>query len=100
MEERCSIVEGNFFESVPDGADAYLLRHIIHDGTDEQSVQILRNCRKVMPSEGKLLIVEAVVPPGNEPSLAKSFDMAMLVFPGGLERTEGEYRRLFEQADF
>jgi O-methyltransferase domain len=100
VEERCSIVEGNFFESVPDGADAYLLRHIIHDWTDEQSVQILRNCRKVMPSEGKLLIVEAVVPAGNEPSLAKSFDMAMLVFPGGLERTEEEYRRLFEQADF
>jgi hypothetical protein len=62
VEQRCSIVEGNFFESVPDGADAYLLRHIIHDWTDEQSVQILRNCRKVMPSEGKLLIVEAVVP--------------------------------------
>jgi hypothetical protein len=100
VEERCSIVEGNFFESVPDGADAYLLRHIIHDWTDEQSVQILRNCRKVMPSEGKLLIVEAVVPAGNEPSLAKSFDMAMLVFPGGLERTEEEYPRLFEQADF
>jgi cyclopropane fatty-acyl-phospholipid synthase-like methyltransferase len=98
--DRCSVIEGNVFDSVPNGADAYLMRHIIHDWTDEQSVQILRNCRKVMPTNGRLLIVESVVPSGNEPSLAKTFDMAMLVFPGGLERTEEEYRRLFEQADF
>jgi hypothetical protein len=100
LQDRCSIVQGNFFDSVPSGADVYLFRHIIHDWTDEQSVQILRNCRKVIPSNGRLLIVEAVVPSGNEPSLAKGFDMAMLVFPGGLERTEEEYRRLLEQANF
>ena len=100
LQDRCSVIKGNFFDSVPSGADAYLMRHIIHDWTDEQSVQILKNCRKVLPSNGRLLIVEAVVPSGNEPSLAKIFDMIMLVFPGGLERTEEEYRRLFEQADF
>jgi hypothetical protein len=98
--DRCTISEGSFFESIPEGADAYLFRHIIHDWTDEQCVQILSNCRKVIPNNGRLLIVEAVVPEGNEPSLSKQFDMTMLVFPGGLERTEMEYRTLFEQAGF
>jgi hypothetical protein len=100
VEGRCSVIEGNFFESVPSGADTYLFRHIIHDWTDEQSVQILKNCRKVIPKNGRLLIVEAVVPPGNEPSLAKDFDMVMLVLPGGIERTEEEYGLLFKQAGF
>ena len=100
IDGRCSVIEGNFFESVPSGADAYLFRHIIHDWNDEQSVQILNNCRKVIPKNGRLLIVEAVVPAGNEPSLAKDFDILMLVFPGGIERTEQEYRLLFKQAGF
>jgi O-methyltransferase domain len=100
VEGRCSVIEGNFFESVPSGADTYLFRHIIHDWTDEQSVQILKNCRKVIPKNGRLLIVEAVVPPGNGPSLAKDFDMVMLLLPGGIERTEEEYRLLFKQAGF
>jgi len=94
------LLAGNFFESVPSGADTYLLRHIIHDWTDEQSVQILNNCRKVIPNNGRLLIIEAVMPSGNEPSLAKDFDMAMLTFPGGIERTEEEYRFLLEWAGF
>ncbi len=97
---RCSVIEGNFFESIAAGADAYLFRHIIHDWTDEQSIQILSNCRKVIPEDGRILIVESVVPAANEPSLAKDFDMAMLVIPGGIERTEEEYRSLFEQAGF
>ena len=100
MGDRCSVVEGNFFESLPSGADAYLFRHIIHDWSDEQCVQILDNCRKVIPSDGRLLIIEAVVPPGNEPSLAKDFDMLMLGLPGGIERTEAEYRSLLGQAGF
>jgi hypothetical protein len=100
VDGRCSVIEGNFFESVPSGADTYLFRHIIHDWTDAQSVQILNNCRKVIPKNGKLLIVEAVVPTGNASSLAKDYDMAMLVFPGGIERTEEEYRLLLKQAGF
>ncbi len=100
VDNRCSVLEGNFFESVPSGADAYLFRHIIHDWTDEQSVQILNNCRKVIPNNGRLLIIEAVVPTGNEPSLAKDFDMVMLALPGGIERTEEEYRFLLELAGF
>ena len=100
VDDRCSVIEGNFFKSVPSGADTYLFRHIIHDFTDEQSVQILNNCRKVIPNNGRLLIIEGVVPTGNEPSLAKDFDMVMLTFPGGIERTEEEYRFLLEQAGF
>ena len=98
--DRCSIVEGSFFESIPEGADAYLFRHIIHDWNDEQSIQILQKCRKVLPGQGRLLLVESVVPPGNEPSFAKDADMCMLVMPGGIERTAEEYRVLFEQSGF
>ena len=98
--DRCSIVEGSFFDSVPKGADAYLLRHIIHDWTDEQSIQILKNCRKAVPAHGRILLVEFAVPRGNERSLAKAADMIMMVFPGGLERTEEEYSSLFQQAGF
>jgi SAM-dependent methyltransferase len=97
---RCDAVAGNFFESVPSGADTYLLRHIIHDWDDEKSVAILRNCRAAMKPNGKLLIVEGIVPPGNEPALSKFFDLAMMVLPGGMERTEDEYRQLFAASGF
>ncbi len=100
LNDRCEVREGNFFESFPTGADAYLMRHIIHDWTDEQCVQILNNCRAVIPQGGRLLIVEAVVPSGNDPSPAKDLDMAMLLYPGGVERTEEEYRELFGAAGF
>jgi ubiquinone/menaquinone biosynthesis C-methylase UbiE len=98
--DRCSLIAGNFFESMPSGADTYLFRHIIHDWSDEQSVQILKNCRRVIPNTGRLLIIEAVVPTGNESSPAKDFDLVMLVLPGGIERTEEEYRVLLKEAGF
>jgi hypothetical protein len=97
---RCRVIAGNFFESVPAGADAYLLRHIIHDWDDDRSLTILRNCRTAMAAGGKLLVVEGVVPPGNEPSISKFFDLAMMVLPGGMERTSEEYDRLFAAAGF
>jgi hypothetical protein len=100
LEQRCSVVEGSFFEAIPAGADAYLLRHIIHDWTDEQSVQILRNCRKVIPEHGRVLLVEFTVPGANQASLGKDVDMMMLTFPGGMERTDAEYAALFEQSGF
>ena len=100
LTDRCRVVAGSFFASVPAGADAYLLRHIIHDWDDEKSLTILRNCRTAMGEAGKLLVVEGIVPPGNEPSVSKFFDLAMMVVPGGMERTEEEYRRLFEAAGF
>ena len=94
------MVGGNFFESVPDGADAYLMRHIIHDWDDEKSLAILRNCHAVMPADGKLLLVESVIPPGNERFAGKFLDLVMLLIPGGKERTEAEYRALFDEAGF
>ena len=100
LEERCSVQEGSFFEFVPPGADTYLIRHVIHDWTDEQSVQILSNCRKVIPSHGRILLVEFAVPSANQPSLGKDADMIMLAFPHGMERTEEEYRELFRKSGF
>ncbi|GJM30266.1 MAG: methyltransferase [Cyclobacteriaceae bacterium] len=98
--DRCKFIEGNFFESVVSGADAYIFRHIIHDWTDEQSVQILGNCRKVIPADGKLLLVECVIPTGNERSISKDFDIVMMIAPGGIERTEQEFKDLFSKSGF
>jgi hypothetical protein len=98
--DRCTVIAGNFFEAIPSGADAYLFRHIIHDWTDEQSIQILRQCRQVIPANGRLLIVDSVVPAGNAPSPAKDYDILMLTYPGGRERTEEEFRTLCTAAAF
>jgi hypothetical protein len=100
LADRCKVMEGSFFEGIPGGADAYLLRHIIHDWTDEQSIQILGNCRKVIPANGKLLIADSVVPAGNAPSPSKDMDIIMLTFPGGQERTEAQFRSLLKASGF
>jgi len=92
--DRCQTAAGSFFESIPPGADAYLLRHIIHDWTDEQSQTILTNCRQAMQSGSRLLIVECVIPPGNDFHFGKLLDLTMLTLPGGKERTADEFRRL------
>jgi len=98
--DRCEIVGGSFFESVPAGADAYLMRHIIHDWDDEKSLTILRNVHRAMSSTGRLLLVEGVILPGNEPCFGKLLDLTMLTIPGGKERTSAEYKTLFEAAGF
>ncbi|HEY0512206.1 MAG TPA: methyltransferase [Thermoanaerobaculia bacterium] len=98
LAERCDFVAGDFFESVAAGGDTYVLKNIIHDWSEERAATILRNCRQVMPRDGRVLIVEMVVQPGNDPSPAKMFDITMLVAEGGQERTEAEQRRLLEAA--
>jgi ubiquinone/menaquinone biosynthesis C-methylase UbiE len=98
--DRCKFVSGSFFDAVPDGADAYILRHIIHDWDDEKCLTILRNCHRAMPPASTLLIIESIIPPGNEPFLGKFLDLHMLLIPGGKERTQDEYRTLFERAGF
>jgi hypothetical protein len=100
MAERCRTVAGSFFETIPAGADAYILRHIIHDWDDEKSAVILDGIRRVIPPEGKLLVIESVIEPGNKPAFVKLLDLAMLVFLGGQERTELEYRKLFATSGF
>lgn len=100
LADRCELVPGSFFENVPSGADAYFMRHIIHDWDDEKSLTILRNCHRAMPAQARLLLVESVIPPGNEPFAGKFLDLVMLMIPGGKERTEDEYRALFAEAGF
>lgn len=95
-----TIEDGNFFETVPAGGDAYLLSHIIHDWNEDQCLTILANCRKVMKPSSKLLIIEMVLPAGDTPHLGKMLDMVMLALPGGEERTEQEYGTLLSKAGF
>lgn len=98
---RCELVAGDFFESVPRGGDAYILRYILHNWDDERAIAILNNCHRAMAENGKILVIEQVIPPGNEPFIGKLLDLHMLVlFPGGCERTEDEYRALFEASGF
>lgn len=97
---RCQTIAGSFFESAPPGGDAYQMRHIIHDWTDEQCHTILGHVRKVIPKTGRLLVIEMVVEPGNAYQPAKWLDLNMLVLPGGRERTEAEYREIYARAGF
>jgi len=98
--DRCHLIGGSFFEFVPEGADTYFMRHIIHDWDDEKSLTILRNCHTAMPDNSKLLVVESVIPEDNEPFAGKFLDLVMLLIPGGKERTAEEYRCLFKEAGF
>ena len=100
LQDRCKLVPGSFFDSVPAGAYAYVLRHIIHDWDEEKCLTILRNCHRAMSADSKLLVIESVIPSGNEPFGGKFLDLVMLLIPGGKERTEPEYRKLLEQAGF
>ena len=97
LSDRCRVEGGDFFASVPAGADVYLMRHVIHDWEDRDAIAILRNCREAMSPDGKLLVVETVIPPGDGPCFGKWLDLMMLLV-GGRERTEEEYRRLFSEA--
>ncbi len=99
---NCEVVGGDFFRSVPEGADAYILKFIIHDWDDEQSLAILKNCHKAMHQKSKILLLERVMPEKMEPTPAHRriamADMNMLAMPGGRERTGNEYRDLLAQA--
>jgi SAM-dependent methyltransferase len=100
VQDRVAVESGDFFNAVPAGGDCYVLSHILHDWNDEQCVKILANCRKAMKPDGRLLIVEMVLPPGDTPHPGKMLDMVMLVVVGGVERTEAEYAALLSKAGF
>ena len=100
LSERCELVSGDFFEAVPEGADLHLLKQIIHDWDDDQATRLLQSCHRALVPNGKLLLVEMVIPPDNRPSPAQAMDLNMLVVAGGRERTEDEYRQLFQAAGF
>jgi len=96
--DRCEVMGGDFFESIPARGDAYLLSHVIHDWDEERALTILRNCREAMGSGGRLLLIEMVIPPGGEPHPGKMLDVMMLSLTGGMERTEAEYSELLQRA--
>ena len=104
LANRCELVGGSFFESAPVGADAYLLKSIVHDWDDERSVDILRSCRRAIPPSGKLLLVERMMPERFEASprhrLFAQMELSRFVGHGGRERTEAEFRALLELGGF
>lgn len=98
---RCQVVGGDMFASMPEGGDIYVLKHVLHDWTDERSVSILKNIRKAIKPEGKVLVIEFVVPPGNQPDTSKMLDMVMLLLlDGGRERRADEFQAILESAGF
>lgn len=100
VEDRCEIVGGDFFQTAPAGGDVYVLKHIIHDWSDDECVTILGHCHRGMTSGGKVLIVEMVVPEPNVGGISKWLDLHMLLFLTGRERTESEYRELLDRSGF
>ena len=95
---RCEMRGGDFLESVPSGADAYVLKYVIHDWDDERSQRILHNCRRAMSGDGRVLVVDHVVAPGNRFDWGKLMDINMMVMLGSRERTKEEFRSLFSRA--
>ena len=95
---RCDLVAGDFFASVPAGADIYIMKKVIHDWDDGRAAKILDNCRRAMAPGGKVLVAETIVSPGNDPHPIKLADLNMLAVTGGMERTQEQYERLFARA--
>ncbi len=102
LTSRMKTTSGDFFKEVPKGGDAYIMKFIIHDWDDERAALILRNIRTALQgvSGGKVILLEAVVPPGNEPHMVKMLDIEMMMLPGGKERTQAEYAELFQKTGF
>jgi cyclopropane fatty-acyl-phospholipid synthase-like methyltransferase len=101
LSHRSDVLDGDFFQSVPTGADVYVLSHVIHDWDEAHCLTLLANCRRAIPPRGRLLIVEMILPEPNIPSPGRLLDLIMLAnSPSGCERTLEEYRDLLERADF
>lgn len=98
LSPRMNLEAGDFFEALPAGADAYLLKYIIHDWTDEECVSILENCRRAMDPDGRVLVIENVISSGNQPCAGKMLDLTMMLMEGGRERTAEEFEELFGRA--
>ncbi|MQA12121.1 MAG: SAM-dependent methyltransferase [Pseudonocardiaceae bacterium] len=98
-DDRWELAPGDFFAEVPSGGDFYVLKYILHDWSDEECVSILRNCRRAMTPGSRVLVVDSVIPPGNEPHTGKLLDMFMMLVVTGRERSEEEFASLFAKAD-
>ncbi len=100
IQGRCSFVSGSFFDGVPN-ADVYLIKHVLHDWEDSQCITILKNCYNAIASDGKLLVIEIVIPGANEPSMGKIMDIEMLIMTNsGRQRTAEEFKELFAKGGF
>jgi SAM-dependent methyltransferase len=97
---RCELMSGDFFEVVPEGGDLHLLKQVVHDWNDERAARLLQNCHGALTRDGKLLLVEMVIPSDNRPSPAQAMDLNMLVLLGGQERTGEHFERLLRAAGF
>jgi hypothetical protein len=100
VSHRCKVIGGSFFESVPDGGDAYLMKNIIHDWPDDDAVRILRNIRSAIDPSGKLLLLESVLPERSSSDIGMLIDLEMLIAVGGKERTRAEWTDLLGRAGF
>jgi ubiquinone/menaquinone biosynthesis C-methylase UbiE len=98
--DRCRMVGGSFFEMIPEGGDAYLMRVVIHDWDDNEAITILKTCRRAMRETAKLILIERIIAPANEIPATKFMDLHMLALPGGRERTSEEFSDLFARAGF
>lgn len=99
LKDRCATAHGDFFKAVPPG-DAYIMKNIIHDWADDQATAILKCCHRASPAGAKVILVETVIPPGNDPHMGKWLDLEMLIMAGGRERSEDQFRHVFAQAGF
>jgi hypothetical protein len=97
--DRCEVIPGDFFSSVPSGADVYVVKRILHDWADEECIRILGNLRRAMSPTGRVLAIDAVIAAGGQPDMNKVSDLLMMVVTPGRERTEAEFRRLYAAAD-
>ena len=101
LHERCETVAGDLLQSFPSGGEAYIIKNLVHDYDDQRAIKLLKNCHEAIAENGKVLVVEMIVPPGNEPSLAKMVDVeALIMSAGAVERTEEQYRDLLSAAGF
>jgi hypothetical protein len=100
LSDRCEVVSGDFFQSVPAGGDAYILSRVIHDWADEKAVAILKVVRGFLPAKGRLLLFETMIRAGNRLSYPLLSDLNMIIRTGGCERSEAEYRALYKAAGF
>jgi hypothetical protein len=89
---------GNFFTAVPRGAGLYTLKRIIHDWDDARAVEVLQSCREAMDENSRVLVIDAIMKPGNEPDPNKDMDLGIMALTPGKERTEAEFRTLLERA--
>ncbi len=100
VSDRVAVEAGDFFKAVPKDGDAYILSHVLHDWSEDECLTILGRVRHAMKPDGRLLIIEMVLPPGDAPHFGKVLDIVMLVMTGGQERTEAEYGVLLNKAGF